>query len=120
MTGSSSSGTTQELHDEIVPDQRFTRRQVAYSLSAFVAALVVVAFGIAFAYQSVDDSNSPHVHAAESDIHSHQGVGHDVDEDMSGELTSPGETHDEPALDASAGHEPQVDESDEQGQGTNE
>ena len=120
MTGSSSSGATREPDDENMPDQRFTRRQAAFSLSALVAALVVVAFGVAFAYQSVDDSNSLHVHGAESDIHSPQEVGHDVDEDMNGELTSPGETHDEPALDASAGHEPQVDEPDEQVQGTNE
>lgn len=116
----SPSGATREPDVENMPDQRLTRRQVAFSLSALVAALVVVAFGIAFAYQSVDDSNSLHVHGAESDIHSPQGVGHDVDEDMNGELTSPGETHDEPALDASAGHEPQVDEPDEQVQGTNE
>ena len=120
MTESSSSGATREPDVENMPDQRFTRRQAAYSLLALVAALVVVAFGIAFAYQSVDDSNSLHVHGAESDIHSPQGIGHDVDEDMNGELTSPGETHDEPALDASAGHEPKVDEPDEQVQGTNE
>ena len=116
----SPSGATREPDVENMPDQRFTRRQVAFSLSALVAALVVVAFGIAFAYQSVNDSNSLHVHGAESDIHSPQGVGHDVDEDMNGELTSPVETHDEPALEASAGHEAEVGEPVDHGQGTSE
>lgn len=120
MTGSSSSGAIQEPDDENMPVQRLTRRQVAYSLTALMAALAVAIIGFVFPYQSVADSGSPHVHGAESDIHFHQGVGHDVDEDMSAEMTSSGELHDEPVHDASAGHEPQVDEPDDQGQGTNE
>ncbi len=52
MTGNTSSGGSQEPPDENTPDQRLNRRQVAYSLSALIAALVVAAFGIAFAYQT--------------------------------------------------------------------
>ena len=94
MKGSSASGATQEPDDENMPDQRFTRGQAAYSLSALTAALVMAAFGTAFAYRRVDDGNSSHVHGAESSIHSYQDVGHSVDDDMNAEMILPGEEHD--------------------------
>ena len=98
MTGNSSSDAMQEPPDENTPNQRITRRQVAYSLTAFMAALAVAAFGFMFTYQSIADSGSSHVHAAESETHSQ--------EDGAMEMTSPDEMQEGPAYDDDAGHAP--------------
>ncbi len=120
MSGNSSSGAMQEPNDENMPDQRLNRRQVAYSLTALIAALVVAAFGIAFAYQSIDDSDSPHVHAADSKPHSHVDVGDGVAEDLRMGNISQDENHDEPALNEDAGHEPHDDAPDDHRHGGDE
>ena len=117
MTGNSSSGPMEESHDENFPDQRNTRRQVAYSLMALTAALVVAVFGFVFAYQSIVDSDSSHVHAAESGPHSHED---DTVNDGVMEITSSDEKHEEPAYDDEAGHVPHEEASDEHGHSTNE
>ena len=91
MTGNSSSDATREPVDEKAPDGRITKRQLAYSLMAFMAALAVAAFGFAFTYQSIADNGSSHVHAAE---------------DGAMEMTSPDEMQMEPLVYDDAGHAP--------------
>lgn len=64
MTGNSSSGAMEGRHDENMPDQRFTRRQVVYSLSALIAAIVVAVFYMtgnssSSATQGPHDENMP-------------------------------------------------------------
>ena len=120
MTGNSSSGATQEPDDENMPDRRFTRRQAAYSLTALVAAVVVAAFGFAFAYQSVADSNSSHLHAADSGTHSHGFEPHSAINDEAMEMTSLNEMAEEPAHDDDAGHFLHEDASEDHGHGVNE
>lgn len=120
MTGSSSSGATQESDDENMPGRRFTRRQAVYSLTALVAALIVTALGFVFAYQSVADSGSPHVHASDSEVHSHGMEPHSAVIDEAVEMTSMDETQEEPAHDDDAEHDPHEESSDDLGHGDDE
>ena len=105
MTGNSSSDAKEEPPDENSPNQRINRRQVAYSLAAFTAALVVAAFGFIFTYQSIADNGSSHIHAAESETLSQ--------EDGAKEMTSPDEMQEGLAYDDDAGHAPHEDASHE-------
>lgn len=120
MTVNSSSGGMQEPDDENMPDQRFTRRQVAYSLTALVAALVVAAFGFAFAYQSVADSDSSRVHAAEAGSLSHGVDSSGAVDDGAMKMTSTDEMHEELAHDDDAGHVPHEDAPEDHGHGHDE
>ena len=94
MTENSSSGATHEPQYEETSGQRTTRRQVAYSLTAVVAALAIAVFGFVFAYGSITESDSSHVHAADSEPHSHKD---DAAIEKTMDMTSLDEMHEEPA-----------------------
>lgn len=99
MTGNFSSGETHEPQEEKMSGQRNTRRRMAYSLTAVMAALVVAVLGLVFAYQSITESISSHVHAAGSEPHSHED---DAAIEKTMDMTSLDEMHEEPALDVDA------------------
>ena len=102
MAEKNSLGDSGKPYSEEVSVQRFNRRQLTYSLTALITALVVAAIGFTFAYQTIE-SGSSHVHAAESDSQVDASLG--VDEGMTKEMMSPGKVHAEPTFNDGTSHE---------------